>query len=156
MAATNQSNDSISPVTTPDLPAIVLSLQSELAAVKARLDALEVKSHQTDERRQFPRLPVKVAVRLLTWRQHESPIVGEVVDLSKGGFGLFSDTVFVVESYLTVTPAYNPLGPRFEARVTSRILVGPQWRIGCEFVQHLTDKELQIFYDSDSPTNPSE
>jgi len=121
-----------------------------------RLDALESKAKPPDERRRFPRSPVKVMVHLLTWRQYEVPIEGEVVDLSTGGFGLFADTVFVVDSYITVTPANNPLGPRVEARVKSRTPLGTRWRIGCEFVQPLSDEELRIFHDSESPTNPTD
>jgi len=157
MAPVNHPHDVPSPpANTPDLLAIVMSLQSELAAIKARVDALERKPMPPDERRRSPRSPVKVMVHLLTWRQYEVPIEGEVVDLSKGGFGLFADTVFVVDSYLTVTPANNPLGPRVEARVTSRTPVGTRWRIGCEFVQQLSDDELRIFHDSEIPTSSPE
>lgn len=156
MTASNLPDNVTSPATAPDLLALVMLLQSELTSVKARLDALESKAKPPDERRRFPRSPVKVMVHLLTWRQYEVPIEGEVVDLSTGGFGLFADTVFVVDSYITVTPANNPLGPRVEARVKSRTPLGTRWRIGCEFVQPLSDEELRIFHDSESPTNPTD
>ncbi len=147
MATAHQPNDT-SALVTPELLADVRALQSELAAVKARLDVIESKSYTPEERRKFSRQPVKVRVRLLSWHAQEAPIDAEVVDLSRGGLGLIVDTLFVVDSYLRVTSIQNPLGPRVEARVRSRVPAGTRWRIGCEFTQPLTDEELGMFHDS--------
>jgi hypothetical protein len=137
--------------TLAELSALVGQLREDVLALKSRVDALEHHASPASERRRVARTPIEVKVLLLTGRPREVPINGLAVDFSRDGFGLIVDTLFVLDSFLSVTSVKNPTGSRAEARVKSRTPHGSQWRLGCEFVQPLTDKQLEIFLGTESP-----
>jgi hypothetical protein len=138
--------------TLAELSAVVRQLREEVLALKSRVETLEHQTSPATERRRVARTPIEVKVLLLTGRPREVPINGFAVDFSRAGFGLIVDTLFVLDSFLSVTSVRNPTGSRVEARIKSRTPLGSQWRLGCEFVQPLTDKQLEIFLGTESPS----
>ncbi len=138
--------------TLAELCATVVELRSELDALKVRVAVLESHPPLASERRQSSRTPIEVKVLLLTGRPREVPINGLAIDFSRSGFGLIVDSLFVLDSFLTITSVQNPMGPRVEARIRSRTPLGSQWRFGCEFVRPLTDNQLEIFLGSETPS----
>ncbi len=112
-------------------------------------DSKPVPAESGADRRRFPRLPVQVQVRLLTDRPTGSPIEGQAVDVSEGGFGLLVDALIVVDTFISLASVREPDGPRVQARVVSRTPVAGRWRLGCEFNIPPTDSAWGVFWSPD-------
>jgi hypothetical protein len=102
--------------------------------------------HGGDKRRSLRRDGSPVTVLIADARSPDKPLQGQILDRSRGGLFLTVSQRINAGCLLTVrTPDFPDVVASVQLRVKHCKQKGPEWRIGCQFVDELPWSVLLLF-----------